>query len=105
MYSSTPLAHSTFGVSPIAVLNDMKSGTVAEEPADVPEATQVESFDDLIPEEFMLDESEILGISLDNISAFGDSYAEMDFDEETRSSFPEEPVETTLPSHCLHYIS
>ena len=53
-----------------------------------------DSFDDLIPEEFMVDESEILGISLDNISAFGDSYAELDFDEETRSSFPEFPDNT-----------
>ena len=50
-----------------------------------------ESFDDLIPEEFMMDESEILGISLDNISAFGeDDFGDLDFDEETRSSFPEE---------------
>lgn len=57
-----------------------------------------DSFDDLIPEEFMVDESEILGISLDNISAFGDSYAELDFDEETRSSFPEFSDNTPVQS-------
>ena len=61
-------------VSPIAPLSNL-------DPED--------SFEDLIPEEFMVDETEILGISLDNISAFGDSYADLDFDEETRSSFPE----------------